>query len=555
MSSRPSVGALNVPRAEQPARSFPALRYAAPVAAVALLALMLAVSRDFGATWDERALQKYGEQIWDYYTGAISRSGIDISFGYTRIYGGLVEFASAAAQHLVRADVYVVRHMVNAVFGWVGVLFAFALARRLAGDRAAWLAAILLVAMPRYLAESMNNPKDLPFAVLMLAGYYYIVTIRDEYPYLSWPHVVKLGAVIALALNVRSMGLALLGYTAAALALILFAARERSLRQVAITAGRFVAVVAIALVGGTAFWPWAQESPFVRPIQAFFVASTFSWGITSLFAGRDVLPGDLPWYYLPTWLAISIPPVVIVGALFSLAWLAGVVRRDHIVSSSRMRIAALWAFALVPATAVIVKRLSLYDGIRHVFFLVPPLAVLAAIGWDAVVAACRPAFRTVLALLLAIGIAEPLMFDLRNHPNETVYFTPVIGGPRGAFGRFEMDYWGNCMLQAMDWSAQQAAQARIAVGVTGNAWEVAVVDKLRYPSLWFRRREHGAYHLDIRLLKGARNDVLDTAARPDVLHRVTTADGTPLCVVVPGPEYPELRQRLAGAAARDEATR
>ena len=34
--------------------------------------------------------------------------------------------------------------------------------------------------MPRYIAESMNNTKDLPFAVLMLVGLYYILTIKPR---------------------------------------------------------------------------------------------------------------------------------------------------------------------------------------------------------------------------------------------------------------------------------------------------------------------------------------------------------------------------------------
>ena len=45
----------------------------------ALLAAMLVLARDFGSTWDERALQKYGEQIWDFYAGKIPRSGIDLT--------------------------------------------------------------------------------------------------------------------------------------------------------------------------------------------------------------------------------------------------------------------------------------------------------------------------------------------------------------------------------------------------------------------------------------------------------------------------------------------
>ncbi len=504
----------------------PLRRLAVPAVALALLPAMILLSRDFGATWDERALQKYGEEIWNVYTGQAPRSSIDISFGYLRFYGALVEVLSVAVQRLVPADLWVVRHAVNSVFGWVGLVFAFKLGRRLFGERAAWLAAMLLLAMPRYVGESMNNSKDLPFAALMLVALYYIVTVRPEYPYMSWAHAAKLSAAIALAINVRSMGLVLLAYAALAIAVAVYASGDRSPEHLARTAARFALVTVAALVAGTAFWPWAQEQPLVRPFEAFLTASAFSWGNPSLFDGQDLAAADLPWHYLPTWLLISVPPVVLLGVALSAARLLK-------MQPSRVQLAALWAFVLIPASVVIVRHLTLYDGIRHVFFIVPPLAVLAAAGWDfALRAASRRTTAALVSAALAVGIAEPALFQLRNHPNQYVYFSPVIGGPRAAFGRYEMDYWGNCVLQAVAWSAASAGRAQMPIGVTANAWEVAVIDAARFPSIWFRMRQQGGYHLDIRLLKGSRQDVLDAVAHPDVVHRVTMSDGTPLCLVL-----------------------
>jgi hypothetical protein len=336
------------------------------------------------------------------------------------------------------------------------------------------------------------------------------------------------------------MGLVLLGYTGVALALAMIASRERSGIRLAATAGRLGAIVLVALVAGTTFWPWAQQQPLVRPVQAFFMASSFSWGNPSLFAGRDIASAELPWHYLPTWLAISLPPVVIAGAFGSILRFWRLPR----ISESDAKLAALWAFVLVPATYAIVRHLTLYDGIRHMYFIVPPIAVIAAAGWDRLLASTRSTVAGAAAVALVVGLAEPIFFQVRNHPNQTVYFSPIVGGPRGAFGRFELDYWGNCVLQALEWSADQAERARMPVVVTANAWEVAVADLPRFRSLAFRRREHGGYHLDIRLLKGRRADVLDTSALPEVLHRVTMADGTPICVVLPGLEHRQLAERL-----------
>jgi 4-amino-4-deoxy-L-arabinose transferase-like glycosyltransferase len=521
-------------------------RAAPAVAAGLLLVTMVVLSRDFGATWDERALQKYGEEIWEYYQGSRPWSAIDVGFGYTRIYGAFVEVLNVGVQRLVRADIYVVRHAVNSVFGWAGVVFAFLMGRRLFGTRAGWLAAALLLAMPRYIADSMNNAKDLPFAVLMLAALYYIVSLPTTYPYLPWKHALKLAVAIALAINIRSMGLVLIGYAGLGVLVAVVAARERSPQRLAATAGRFAIVALVALLLGTAFWPWAQERPLVRPFEAFFMASKFSWGNPSLYAGRDVPSNALPWHYLPTWLGITLPPVVIAGVVVALARLWR--RPEH-----RVQLAALFAFVLIPATTAIVRHLSLYDGIRHLFFIVPPLAVIAAAGWDYALESARGRLRPVAAALLALGLAEPLVFQLRNHPNQAVYFSPVIGGPRGAFGRFEMDYWGNCVMQAVDWTAAQATAAGSPVGVSGNAWEVVVVDVMRHKSLYFRLPYRTGHHFLIWLLKGTRQDVLDANARGDIIHRVTTADGTPLCLVLPGPEYPRLpapqRSQIERAAA------
>ena len=524
----------------------PAPRYGA---ALALLVTFVGLSPSFGATWDERALQALGEQVWNYFRGELSYSDIDVSFGYTRIYGAFVEVLSVAVQHLLPFDIYVVRHAVDSVFGWAGVMFAFLIARHLYGARAGWLAALLLLCMPRFVGDSMNNSKDIPFAVLMLASFYYVVTIQPRYPYMSWGHAVKLAIAIALAVNVRAMGLVLLGYVALAFAIAVIASREWSAGKLAATAGRFAGIAVAAVLGGTAFWPWAQRQPLVRPFEAFLMASEFSWGNPSLFAGRDTMPADLPWHYLPTWLAISIPLVAIVGAFMSIPRLLNSADPPE----SRAKFAAIWAFFLIPSGYAIVRHLSLYDGIRHMYFVVLPIAVLSAAGWDLLLESRRRPVALAAAIALTIGVAEPALFQIRNFPNQTVYFSPIIGGPRGAFGRYDMDYWGNCVLEATRWSAKQAAQARMPVVVTSNAFEVTAADVMRFPALAFRLQRHGNAHLHIELLKGSRRDMVGQSGNPNIVYRVTTADGAPLCVVMPGDSYAQLAERLAKIAASSSA--
>ena len=88
--------------------------------------------------------------------------------------------------------------------------------------------------------------------------------------------------------------------------------------------------------------------------------------------------------------------------------------------------------------------------------------------------------------------------------------------------------------------------------ITSNAWEIAVVDKMRFQSLAFRLQRHGGSHLDIRLLKGVAARLLGMSANPDIVHRVTTADGTPLCVVVRGPSTLSSRTDWSRRAGRGD---
>src|SRR4051812_14960218 len=113
-------------------------RLVAIASALVLLGGMIALSRDFGFTWDERFQQKYGEEIWEYLHGRVARATFDTTEGNQYLYGGLVEIISIATQHVVRADTYVICHAVDAVFGWAGVVICGLVAGRAFGRRAGW---------------------------------------------------------------------------------------------------------------------------------------------------------------------------------------------------------------------------------------------------------------------------------------------------------------------------------------------------------------------------------------------------------------------------------
>jgi hypothetical protein len=97
---------------------------------------------------------------------------------------------------------------------------------------------------------------------------------------------------------------------------------------------------------------------------------------------------------------------------------------------------------LFPIAYAMARQSLLYNGIRHFLFVLPPLAALAGWGWWVALGAVRrPVPRRALAAVLALALLEPLVWIVRSHPLEYVYFNPLGGGVARLRHRYEGDYW------------------------------------------------------------------------------------------------------------------
>ncbi len=337
---------------------------------VGLLPLMVTASLDFGVTWDEADRYENGRVILEHFHGKRSREEAH----YGTMYPGLFDVIPAWLEGQSDADRYVLRHRVNAVFGWIGILFAGLLAGRLFGPWSAILAAILLAASPGYFAHSMNNPKDLPFAAKSVVVLYCLSRLTPRWPYLTLSAGAAIAVALGLALGTRPGALLYFGYVPLFLLALVVVHRLRvagGLRgldwridwNAAAQLTTRVGIVLVAgLLLGTLFWPWAQAAPFTRPFESLNRASSYDWDGPVLFAGHEQPASQLPWSYLPTWFLIGTPLVVLAGMVLS------IVAPVRGWGLSRL---ALWGAALLPVMLVVVRDSTVYDGMRHVLFVYP----------------------------------------------------------------------------------------------------------------------------------------------------------------------------------------
>jgi tetratricopeptide (TPR) repeat protein len=79
------------------------------------------------------------------------------------------------------------------------------------------------------------------------------------------------------------------------------------------------------------------------------------------------------------------------------------------------------------------------------------LVVLAAVGFEYLFQRFGGVGQKVLAGILAVLVALPLWFMVKNHPYQYAYYNEIAGGTKGAFGKYETDYFGASTREVADW--------------------------------------------------------------------------------------------------------
>src|SRR5215469_1101597 len=118
--------------------------------------------RDYGVTWDEDVHNWYGNFVLDYY---LSFFGDKTALHWRDLYnyGAVFDTVAAALNRISPIGVYETRHLLNGLVGVVGLIGCWKLARTVAGARAGFIAALLLILTPNYYGQMFNNTKDIPF--------------------------------------------------------------------------------------------------------------------------------------------------------------------------------------------------------------------------------------------------------------------------------------------------------------------------------------------------------------------------------------------------------
>jgi hypothetical protein len=432
-------------------------------------AVGLSTFLDYGITFDEHWHAIYGDDILRWYTSGFQEDRA-LTNRNLSLYGGFFDVLAQLASRISPLGVPETRHLFNLLFGVLCVLGAFKLGSYLAGRRAGFLSALFVILTPAFYGHAFNNPKDVPFAALFIWSLNYIVRSIAHFPYVPGSLLVKLGIAIGLALGVRVGGVLLLGYFG--LAFCLWAVARYRLRTAASLAapappfGRALATFAVRTLGMCViayavmlvWWPRAQVEPIRHPLRALWRTAHFNWPHPVFFEGRNISAMELPWYYISKWLLISLPEFYFLSlaaglVLAGAAVTGGYARVSRLVRNRFLECTILLTSILFPIAFAAVSGTVLYDSWRQMLFVLPSLAVAAALSLDRLLESTRwrPAVVAVAAACL-LSMAATVVDMVQLHPYQTVFFNRLFAGgvQRGALS-YETDYWGNSYKEGVEW--------------------------------------------------------------------------------------------------------
>ena len=456
--------------------------------------LMVVMSFNHGITGDEDDASAYGKAIISYITTlgedttALSMPKALDQDQILHLYGGAFDMMAALVHKILPfLNEFTLRHILNALMGFLGIFFASRIVLLFSNYRAALVVVLLMFLFPFYLGHSMNNPKDVPFAAAYIMSIYFIIRFWQRYPKLKITDYVYIIVSVALALNIRIAALLLFAYSGLWLLMSILPEYKKNLSKIVNlkTILTFLGISLASYLLAVLFWPYGLQAPFTNPFIALETFSNLQISLAQTWEGVRVPSAELPWYYTPKSVLMTSTYVFLFGLLLAFVFLYGYRKNKN-----------FWLLVFVGITGffpifyVVYKDSNVFHLWRHILFSFPSMAIIAAFGWERLMSftetkSIKP-IQWAAPILLVVLLCDPIIFIAKNQPNEVNYYNAIVGGPEEAYKNYEFDYYYNGLKPSVEYFKNNIAaklKSSDTITLTTNAYHLMIKYLEDYPNV------------------------------------------------------------------------
>jgi tetratricopeptide (TPR) repeat protein len=233
-------------------------------------------------------------------------------------------------------------------------------------------------------------------------------------------------------------------------------------------------------------------------------------------------------------MAITIPVIIFTGvAVF-------ILNTKKLLSDDRKIQLLLLIFTILfPLVFVILKGSNLYGSWRHFLFVYPGIVLIAALGFYHFFIRLKHLWIRIAAIGLLLALSfHPMKFMVSNHPYYYLYYNQFVGGLKGAYGKYETDFYYHSMRKGAEW-LQEYLKYKPHTGdiiVGGNfpvQWYFRNDKTIRF--VYFPYLNRSDYDWDYAIIANSyispfqlKNKIWPPA---NTIHTIN-ADGVPICAVI-----------------------
>ncbi len=439
-----------------------------------LLIIHLAIIDEYGITWDFHhhffaGLYHLGIPINEALTKNIPFTVPDPRGTYDLPFGPLMTIAPVITYQLFHEWLGLLAfdnayHLSIILSGVAGIFILYLFLLEAFGVTTAIAGFAFLALLPRYFGDLHNNMKDVPQAAAFTLAIY---TFWRLATYKRLKDLILASIAFAIAFNTKVNTLfvpVIAGVWITIITVINFIEEKKLRFSLPIFLSSHLPILLYFLLAPlTAFLLWLPfwQHPIERLQYMFRFFLDNTQNLEVLYFGTVYKSAiNVPWHYPLGYLAVTTPlPILIFFIVGLIGILIQLLRRifnfqfsifneNFKFQISNLLLLLLWFF--LPLARYLNPKIGVIDGIRHFEEVVFPLAAIAAVGAVSLYNHYKHynRYNRYIAAAIAAALIMPIV---RYHPYQISYFNELVGGIRGAWKNFDVEYWGTSQKAAMRW--------------------------------------------------------------------------------------------------------
>lgn len=421
---------------------------------VAALIWMIVLNQRIGISDREVAQNEYSELIYNHFHH-IGDPDAYKAHPYANTQAQTIDLLIySCAKSLEFNDVYAVRHLLSAIFGWLLVAYLSLILLRAFNWRAAFFTAFFLFLSPRFFGYSLSNVVDVTFAFFFIYSIMQMYYFSRELPVIRVSRLIRITIGILLTLSVHNAGSALLHLLAVFTLLNFFLYNPvkkiftkeylKALGLVFLPVAIIWVTVMIVHSAATFF----LETSFIMPNQAFAsLVTNIPYDQNQIFEGHFIGPDNFPTRYLVKYLYVTTPTVVLISFLLFFIFFKNAIKSLKPFS----------IFIFIYTFLFCINRVKTHymnpDTLWAIHYCIYPLFMLLAVsGLECALRQINDRYTNFVILAL-VGLLSfmPIRHILKNSPFTTLYFNEISGGIHNAYAKYALDSNFEANKEANSW--------------------------------------------------------------------------------------------------------